>query len=480
MALIKCPECGHMISDKAVKCPKCGFPIGQETAPAPNHVYPDDYGYDDRTSSSSRKWLFAAIGVLAVAVGVVAFLLLRNGQGQETADTESEKEKTYALAIPELGWLNIRESPSTSSKIVGKMRTCVDEAEVLGKEADWYKIRFDGVVGYINEPFSFVGTKEEVEEYRNTLRMPTYKQVMALWEWAPRKQEITEEDLSPLADFIPKMKFLKCDIDKEVSASDEYGWDEGNTYSSYWACYGMNITDVSVYDGWNAHFSTDQPRACGIIVQLDRDSYHTQVNLGAYFKDKADAEALFQQLKQNEKWKAENDGGETLYSTSSASTKGIEQKGEWYVICIKGVEQKQERREEETVRAAADAVERAVETSSGNGYRESNYSTNEDLSQNGNSQSGSSYRSYRFSSADDVIGWLSDKTFYNGSRRLRIRPNGVWLNDFCATSAPVVERFESWKALVRAMAVIGQRVSFFVNPIDGEITDEAGDVFRLR
>ncbi len=265
------------------------------------------------------------------------------------------------------------------------------------------------------------------------------------------------------------------DIDNEVSASDEYGWDEGNTYSSYWACYGMNITDVSVYDGWNAHFSTDQPRACGIIVQLDRDSYHTQVNLGAYFKDKADAEALFLQLKQNEKWKVENDGGETVYSTSSSSTKGIEQKGEWYVICIKGVEQKHERREDE----AARAVEEAAESSS-NGYRESNYSTNEDLSLNGNSQSGSSYRSYRFSSADDVIGWLSDKTFYNGSRRLRIRPNGVWLNDFCATSAPVVERFESWKALVRAMGVIGQRVSFFVNPIDGEITDEAGDVFRLR
>ena len=29
MALIKCPECGEEISDKAVKCPKCGaeFPV---------------------------------------------------------------------------------------------------------------------------------------------------------------------------------------------------------------------------------------------------------------------------------------------------------------------------------------------------------------------------------------------------------------------------------------------------------------------
>ena len=27
MALIKCPECGKEISDRAKKCPNCGFPI---------------------------------------------------------------------------------------------------------------------------------------------------------------------------------------------------------------------------------------------------------------------------------------------------------------------------------------------------------------------------------------------------------------------------------------------------------------------
>jgi len=29
MALIKCPECGKEISDKAVACPNCGFPLDQ-------------------------------------------------------------------------------------------------------------------------------------------------------------------------------------------------------------------------------------------------------------------------------------------------------------------------------------------------------------------------------------------------------------------------------------------------------------------
>lgn len=33
MALIKCPECGKEISDKAGQCPHCGYPIEQVTIP---------------------------------------------------------------------------------------------------------------------------------------------------------------------------------------------------------------------------------------------------------------------------------------------------------------------------------------------------------------------------------------------------------------------------------------------------------------
>ncbi|MDE5803214.1 MAG: zinc-ribbon domain-containing protein [Lachnospiraceae bacterium] len=29
MALIKCPECGKEISDKASSCPGCGYPINK-------------------------------------------------------------------------------------------------------------------------------------------------------------------------------------------------------------------------------------------------------------------------------------------------------------------------------------------------------------------------------------------------------------------------------------------------------------------
>lgn len=34
MALIKCPECGREISDRAVSCPNCGFPLSESATVA--------------------------------------------------------------------------------------------------------------------------------------------------------------------------------------------------------------------------------------------------------------------------------------------------------------------------------------------------------------------------------------------------------------------------------------------------------------
>ena len=35
MALIKCPECDHNVSDKAVSCPNCGYPMNTATSTKP-------------------------------------------------------------------------------------------------------------------------------------------------------------------------------------------------------------------------------------------------------------------------------------------------------------------------------------------------------------------------------------------------------------------------------------------------------------
>ena len=35
MALLKCPECKHDVSDKASACPHCGYPISSPTSTKP-------------------------------------------------------------------------------------------------------------------------------------------------------------------------------------------------------------------------------------------------------------------------------------------------------------------------------------------------------------------------------------------------------------------------------------------------------------
>ena len=66
MALIKCNECGHMISGRATKCPKCGCPITKGSKPHIHQETPQaqPFYYDDKNGGSSRKWLYGIIGVL--------------------------------------------------------------------------------------------------------------------------------------------------------------------------------------------------------------------------------------------------------------------------------------------------------------------------------------------------------------------------------------------------------------------------------
>ena len=120
MALIKCSECGQMVSDKASACPHCGCPIekpkmcpecGQVIAdddsycPECGHqVHVDasdnsqvevnqiqgqeqeDYSWDDDSSHNPMLWALLAVAALAIIGGVSWYL----NQGTPNAKTEEE------------------------------------------------------------------------------------------------------------------------------------------------------------------------------------------------------------------------------------------------------------------------------------------------------------------------------------------------------------------------------------------------------
>jgi uncharacterized membrane protein YvbJ len=97
MALIKCPECGTEVSDKAPQCPKCSYPIS--TIPAGQKV--EDVQTIQQTSKRFKKQIIiavilliggiivlaigadgkryglAGVGILAIILGVVWYIIVR-------------------------------------------------------------------------------------------------------------------------------------------------------------------------------------------------------------------------------------------------------------------------------------------------------------------------------------------------------------------------------------------------------------------
>ena len=86
MALIKCKECGQMISDRAKKCPKCGTPTHVEVSIHKNDVVPHEEEvkpqpeYYQQETNDSRKLLYLIIALLiALIICVVYYLFSGSG-----------------------------------------------------------------------------------------------------------------------------------------------------------------------------------------------------------------------------------------------------------------------------------------------------------------------------------------------------------------------------------------------------------------
>ena len=88
MALIKCKECGHEVSDRASECPNCGCPIEKiNYCVECGQLFPDDMNEcpncgcpkeevdflmeDDPPKTNFWKWIALTVGIIVVSAGVV-------------------------------------------------------------------------------------------------------------------------------------------------------------------------------------------------------------------------------------------------------------------------------------------------------------------------------------------------------------------------------------------------------------------------
>lgn len=137
MALIKCPECGREVSDKALSCPNCGYPISQapferamdfetyplvqaseqrETQPLGEKIPlsdKTDCGVDEKKKNRRAVLIFAAIMSTLLALGILSNPSRGMSHRSPTTNTSSTSASTSASSA---GSSNSSSSQSSSSK----------------------------------------------------------------------------------------------------------------------------------------------------------------------------------------------------------------------------------------------------------------------------------------------------------------------------------------------------------------------------
>lgn len=99
MALIKCPECGKEISDKAKVCPNCGCPVEghhvTENKAQPKEDYSSKYRKNNDKNGKKKKSRKGVIIVLVIAVVLIAAVAV----GNNGSDNKNVAENSETVSI---------------------------------------------------------------------------------------------------------------------------------------------------------------------------------------------------------------------------------------------------------------------------------------------------------------------------------------------------------------------------------------------
>lgn len=96
MALIRCPQCGNPVSDKAPACPRCGHPIAQAAPLSSN---------SEQSGGNKMGWLYAVIGLLGLLTLVLIIVMFTGGRcsrstSQTTTPTQASEAVSATSAAP--------------------------------------------------------------------------------------------------------------------------------------------------------------------------------------------------------------------------------------------------------------------------------------------------------------------------------------------------------------------------------------------
>lgn len=130
MALIKCSECGHDVSDKATSCPYCGNPIKKDV-PLVNNDKAQNYELSSSNESEDNntiiKWCVGIVLTICMIFGIFYSITNTVNRKSKQKTTQTVKVKTRPQ-YTKLVKTNAQEVKSVEDKAEGK----------LTKIGNWY------------------------------------------------------------------------------------------------------------------------------------------------------------------------------------------------------------------------------------------------------------------------------------------------------------------------------------------------------
>ena len=166
MALIKCPECGKEISDKATTCPNCGYPIQPENNTKREEIensfvrvedVPITVDVSPKPKKKINKSIIALIAALA-CVCLAAFGFITYQQTKEAENLISDMQGNWYRPYESVA----RTLEISSDEIVVSAETGFDS---VNSQADVYHLNLEGKDG---TTFSASSSTDNYKEYTVT------------------------------------------------------------------------------------------------------------------------------------------------------------------------------------------------------------------------------------------------------------------------------------------------------------------------
>lgn len=176
MALYKCPECGHIISDRADACPNCGYVLKTYTNP------------NNNANNRHNITIILAVIALIAALALIGILLYKSNSANnsetsastetivqdsavvndsviEQAPRQASYEKssilngdvfTLVYTTSDDNFLNIRSKPSMEGVVLGEIKELYNwpgYGVLIKKGSRWSRVRKGDVEGWVSNKY---------------------------------------------------------------------------------------------------------------------------------------------------------------------------------------------------------------------------------------------------------------------------------------------------------------------------------------